>query len=190
MRVWLIRHPAPAVAPGTCYGRLDLGLAESAAIAGTRLSAELPPLGIVVSSPLSRCRQLAECLHPAAEFDERLAEMHFGDWEGRTWDAIGRAALDAWAADPLGHRPPGGESAREMAARVVSFAAEFSSRIKVFRGQPANRARPCEVAIVAHQGPLRVLAAHWQNESESESESTWQHRRFEFGQATPVTIDP
>ena len=24
MKLWLLRHAAPEVAPGTCYGRLDL----------------------------------------------------------------------------------------------------------------------------------------------------------------------
>ena len=30
MELHLIRHPRPDVAPGVCYGRSDLGLAESA----------------------------------------------------------------------------------------------------------------------------------------------------------------
>lgn len=47
----------------------------------------MPELRRVVSSPLSRCRKLAQYIATAAElplhFDERLAEMDFGAWEGR-----------------------------------------------------------------------------------------------------------
>jgi alpha-ribazole phosphatase len=177
LTVWLIRHPAPDLAPGICYGQLDLGLAEPAARTAADLRARLPPLALVASSPLQRCRQLALLLHPAPEFDDRLAEMHFGQWEGRSWETIDRAALDAWAADPFGYAPPGGESARAMAARVVSFAADFSRRIKA---QAAVR----DVAVVAHQGPLRVLAAHWQGEPES----AWLTRQFRFASATPCVV--
>jgi alpha-ribazole phosphatase len=173
LTAWLIRHPPPDIAPGVCYGRLDIGLKLGADNAVNSLRAELPPLAAVLASPLARCRALAEGLHAAPEFDERLLEINFGAWEGRTWEEIGREALDAWAADPLGHRPPGGESAREMAARVVSFAADFSCRIKA---QGAFR----DVAIIAHQGPLRVLMAHWQGEPES----AWLSRQFDY--ARPV----
>jgi alpha-ribazole phosphatase len=177
LTVWLIRHPAPDVPPGVCYGRLDLGLAVPPAVAADLLISELPPLAAVFTSPLARCRRLAERLHPAPRVDARLAEIDFGDWEGRTWDAIGAAALDAWAADPFGHRPPGGETAREMAARVVSFAADFSCRIKA-QGPSGD------VAIVAHQGPLRVLAAHWQGEPES----AWLARHFEYARPARCVV--
>jgi alpha-ribazole phosphatase len=182
--VWLIRHPAPSIAAGTCYGRLDVGLAAPAHPDAERLRATLPPLAAVFSSPLLRCARLATALHDDPVFDARLAEMHFGEWEGRRWEDIGLEALDAWAADPLGHTPPGGESARAMAARVVSFAADFSSRIKAL----GPTGVPSDVAIVAHQGPLRVLAAHWQGEPES----TWLTRQFSYAQATPcvVTVSP
>jgi alpha-ribazole phosphatase len=178
--VWLIRHPAPAIAPGVCYGQLDVGLAEPVEQAVQDLRAELPHPLRVFSSPLSRCRQLATALDTDPVFDARLAEMHFGEWEGRRWDEIGREALDLWAADPLGHAPPGGEAARAMAARVVSFAADFSSRIKALGPTVADR----KLAIVAHQGPLRVLAAHWHGEPES----AWLDRQFAFARATPCVV--
>ena len=186
LTVWLIRHPAPAIAPGVCYGQLDVELAEAAADVATRLWAELPALDAVFSSPLTRCRQLAGLLHAAPCFDARLQEINFGDWEGRRWDDIDRADLDAWAADVFGFAPPGGESARAMAARVVSFAADFPS----LGGLPAPLADLRHVAIVAHQGPLRVLAAHWRGELKSLESfaSRWQETNFAFGSAVPVVI--
>ena len=179
MTVWLIRHPAPDIAPGVCYGQLDVGLADAVETIAQDLRQELPPLQLVISSPWQRCSALARALHAAPEFDGRLSEINFGDWEGRTWDELGLAALDRWAADPFGHAPPGGESARAMAARVTAFAADCSRRIAAL-GPAADR----RVAIVAHHGPLRVLAAHWQGEPEA----AWLTRQFPFAQATPCVV--
>lgn len=146
MQLYLIRHPAPQIAPGVCYGRSDLLLAEPAAVAAGRLRDELPAGLPVVSSPARRCLELAQALHPAPQADVRLWEVDFGAWEGLPWDAIDRTALDAWAADPFGFAPPGGESPAAMAARVVAFADSL------------DRAR--DLVVVGHHGPLRVLIAH------------------------------
>lgn len=166
MQLYLIRHPRPLVAPGVCYGQLDLPLAEPADAAATLLRAALQearatahpaahPAGApaaqvtVISSPLRRCRELAMALDPVPRFDSRLMELDFGAWEGTPWDAIPRADLDRWAADPFGFAPPGGEAPAAMAARVVAFAAEIEAL-----------AAGGDLLVVAHHGPLRVLAAH------------------------------
>lgn len=152
LRIHLIRHPPPAVASGVCYGQTELGLLAPAATAAERLRPLLPAAYSVVSSPLLRCLALAQALTPEPRSDERLKEIHFGDWENRRWDDIPRAELDAWAAAPFEHRAPGGESAAAMAARVIAFAADLAA------APPLPEA---EWVVVAHQGPLRVLIAHW-----------------------------
>lgn len=147
MELHLIRHPRPSVAPGVCYGRSDVPLAEPAALAAARLRPLLPAQFSLHASPLSRARLLAEALGEP-RCDERLQEMHFGLWELQPFEAIG-TALDAWADDPLGFRAPGGESAREMAARVLEWLAELRA------------SRPtAPVVVVAHGGPLRAMAGH------------------------------
>ncbi len=141
----LVRHPPPVVAPGTCYGRLDVpaqGVAEAAA----RLQGLLPPGLPVWSSPLRRCRELAERLHPAPRLDGRLQEMDFGAWEGQLWETVARPALDAWAADVAGFAPPGGESGAAVQARALAWVAECGET---------------EAVVVTHGGVIRVLAAHW-----------------------------
>jgi alpha-ribazole phosphatase len=145
MILHLIRHPKPQVEPGICYGRLDIP-AENAAAVAARLRAGLPPDLPVWSSPLRRCRELAEQLHPAPRFDPRLAEMNFGRWEGRPWDAIPRSELDAWAADIADYQPPGGESPRALQRRALDFVAELTVP---------------EAVIVTHGGVIRVLLACW-----------------------------
>lgn len=144
MELHLIRHPRPAVAAGVCYGRSDLELAEPAELAAARLRPLLPAAYQLHASPLRRARLLAEALGQP-RVDERLQEIHFGDWEGCRYDDIG-SALDGWVADPLGFRAPGGESAREMAARVHAWLDE------------ALAAPAAAQVVVAHGGPLRAIA--------------------------------
>jgi alpha-ribazole phosphatase len=145
MRLHLIRHPKPEVEPGICYGQREiLAKIEMADLA--RLRAELPPGLPVWSSPLLRCRHLAEQLHAQPIIDARLAELDFGDWEGRPWGEIPRHELDAWAADVVGYAPPGGESPRTVQRRAVDFVASLTVP---------------EAVVVTHAGVIRCLLAHW-----------------------------
>ncbi|KAF1049810.1 histidine phosphatase family protein [Xylophilus sp.] len=124
-RLWLVRHALPQVAPGICYGAQDVA-ADSAATseAADRLHALLPAAAQLVTSPRRRCTALADALHARRggampRVDARLAEMDFGRWEGRAWNAIAAAELRAWTDDFAGYRAGGhGESAGAFMARV------------------------------------------------------------------------
>lgn len=125
VRLWLVRHAAPLVAPGVCYGRSDVAADPVAtAEAARRLHAVLPARFDWRVSSLRRTRQLAQALRawrpglPAPAVDERLCELDFGAWELRPWGEVPRGQLDAWAADFANYRPGGGESVRAMLARV------------------------------------------------------------------------
>nr|WP_216842300.1 histidine phosphatase family protein [Acidovorax sp. SRB_14] len=133
-RLWLARHAQPLVAPGTCYGALDLP-ADAAATAESarRLAAALPHGLAVRHSSLQRCELLAlalQGLRPdlTLQADARLAEMDFGAWEGRPWDAMARADIDAWTAAFATHRPGGGEALERMLARVGAALRDAQSR--------------------------------------------------------------
>lgn len=93
---------------------------------------------------------------PPIETDDRLCELHFGAWEGLAWDAVPRAQLDQWAADLMGARPHGGESATQAMERIVAWADDLQSRAAADRADRAER-----LWIVCHAGPMRMLAAHW-----------------------------
>ena len=147
MELHLIRHPKPDVPPGVCYGQRDIGLAEPAAAVAERLRPLLPAEYALHASPLMRARLLADELG-APQLDERLKEIHFGEWEGQPFDTLG-AALDEWSRDPLGFRAPGGESAREMSARVLHW---LNALLAAAPQGP--------VVVVAHGGPLRVITGH------------------------------
>ena len=193
LRIHLVRHPRPAGGEGICYGRSDLALAEPAEVAARRLRPHLPANARLVSSPLRRCAELAEVLanelaSPPADpagsplrFDSRLQEIHFGDWEGRRWDDIPRPHLDAWAAAPFDHTPPGGESAMAMAARVIAFAAELAPA-----PGSAGASAPGDWVLVAHQGPLRVLLTHWLGLPRE----CWLDWQFDFAAASCLELSP
>jgi alpha-ribazole phosphatase len=156
MRLFLVRHPAPMIAPGICYGSTDLAIAPNelarvvAALSGT-LPGGLP----LFSSPLQRCANLAAALAGNLEstsftdvtIDARLAELDFGAWEMQPWDAIPRAEIDAWAADVVHYRPGGGESVLAMAARVRDWHADLL------------RLNLASAIVVCHAGTMRLLLA-------------------------------
>ncbi len=159
----LIRHPAPAVGVGICYGKTDVPLAGDAAEAAHSVAARLAALGAplpqhLVTSPLQRCTSLAEGL--ARHFDcvcgidARLREIDFGEWEGQAWDAIDRAALDAWAADLRHARMHGGESVAQLETRVGAWLEDW--RVSIAAPVAAQAPR---VLAVTHAGVMRMIAA-------------------------------
>lgn len=168
MQIFLIRHPRPLIGPGICYGQLDVDCEEPLPVAA-RLGSILPEGIPVISSPLRRARKLAEALQADVQFDARLSEISFGDWEGLAWEAIDRSALDLWAADVLNFTPPGGESVAELQARAIDFARSL--------------ALP-RVALVTHAGIMRALTGYWRRLPPVE----WTQLKFDFGSATEIEI--
>lgn len=150
MRLYLIRHPQPEVAEGVCYGRSDVPLREpwdAAAIAAAL------PVGVSVwSSPLQRCRQLAETLSPTPYITSDLQEIDFGAWEMQPWAEIPRQAIDAWAADPLGFSGHGGERVVDLQARVASALTRLATD-----GAMLTHANQASCAWVTHAGVIRLL---------------------------------
>ncbi|HEX7686008.1 MAG TPA: alpha-ribazole phosphatase family protein [Trinickia sp.] len=159
MDLVLIRHPAPAIDLGICYGKTDVPLIEDAALTAQAVAARLavlgaPAPGVLATSPLQRCARLADLLARhfgcVCRVDARLQEIDFGDWEGRRWDAIDRVALDAWAADLRRARMHGGESVEQFETRVGEWLGPWSAH----EGSPS----PCVLAVT-HAGVMRMVAS-------------------------------
>ena len=161
MTLWLVRHARPLVDVGICYGRLDVPAdAGATAECARQLAAQLPAGTAVIASPLQRCEQLAIALQvqrPDLAFttDSRLQEMDFGQWEGRAWDDIGAAALDAWVADFAGHRPGGGESVQAFMQRVARLWDEASAAALA---AGADRTANADRLWITHAGVLRAVS--------------------------------
>jgi alpha-ribazole phosphatase len=160
--LWLARHARPLVAPGICYGALDVAADAALTLtAAQALATGLPQNISVQVSPLKRCQQLADALQtlrPDLQLrtDARLREMDFGHWEGVPWSDIPRAAVDAWTADFAQHRFGGKESANEVLARVGSAwdalpAAQCTLWIA--------HAGIAQASVLLHQGIRQVVQA-------------------------------
>jgi alpha-ribazole phosphatase len=150
MELALIRHTRCEIAAGTCYGHLDVPLADTAAADIALTLSRVPPVDLVFSSPSRRCHALAQALvlRDACEMriSSELRELNFGSWEGLRWDDIPRATSDAWSMDTWNIAPPGGESESVLWQRVARVADELLKLRQTKR-----------IAIVSHGGPLRHL---------------------------------
>ena len=154
MELVLIRHTKVAVEAGICYGKSDVDVAatfpEEAAAVKSNLGDQ--PFDVVWASPLQRCRKLSEYLFPehAIQYDPRLQEFDFGDWEGMNWDAIFQLPEGKhWMDNFVHQRTPNGESFVDQAERVKQFYMEQEAE---FNGR--------RVAIVAHAGTIRSLLCY------------------------------
>lgn len=162
LHLW--RHPRLRGADGLCIGALDWPVdARRARRLARRIARAAQALGLpaaIATSPLSRCRAVAESLRACGwhvHVDARLREMDFGRWQGRCWKDIAHAEVAAWEADFLHHRPGGGESLAMLRARLTEYV------------QDAARGRVPTLAIT-HAGCIAALAtlgdpapaaAHW-----------------------------
>jgi len=150
MEIYLIRHTTPAVAKGICYGQTDLDVTDSFADEANSIRPWLPAnMGAVYSSPLQRCRKLAETLFPQhiPELHNDLMELNCGTWEMQAWDEIPKTEMQPWLDDFVNVTVPDGESYALMHERVVNRFNQIGRQ-----NLPA--------VIVAHGGVLRSILAH------------------------------
>ncbi|MEC9466158.1 MAG: histidine phosphatase family protein [Myxococcota bacterium] len=150
MRIWTLRHP-PVDRQGRCIGQtvIETTLPGAEAVRRAIDAAPFRPAQLF-SSDLPRCANLAHGLAEAwsvqVHTDARLREMNFGEWEGRTYDAI--AEEDGprwyqWCDNWRTQAPPGGETLDGFVARVSGWLHDL---------QPG----PTD-ALVTHAGVIRVL---------------------------------
>ena len=153
----LLRHgPTQWNAEGRLQGRRDTALSTSgrAAVGGWRLPEPWARTAIV-ASPLRRCLDTIEILRDAHAdlgphaIDRRFIEMDWGLWEGRILGELRREQGEAMAqneAKGLDFRPAGGESPRDVQARLLPALAELAQ-------QREDR------LIVTHRGVMRAIYA-------------------------------
>lgn len=154
------------MAPGLCYGRNNLALAEDPAACAATLLKQLPTDVPLFTSPLQRCLVLARALHAQPIIDERLVEMNFGAWEMRAWNDIPRNEIDAWSAAPLDYAPPGGEPVAALRVRVRDFLDERRSE------------GSGDMAIVTHAGVMKLFASELLNLPVN----CWLSMSFDYGE--------
>jgi broad specificity phosphatase PhoE len=143
----LIRHmPTVWNREGRLQGQRDTPL-DREALPCWRLPRELAGFRFL-SSPLSRARETAALLGVEPRIDPRLTEMSWGEWEGHTLRDLraGFADIDELEVQGRDFRAPGGESPRDVAARVAPLLAEIAAA-----GAPT--------AAITHKGVIRAVFA-------------------------------
>lgn len=162
----LVRHGQTAInAGGLLQGRINPALdavgeqqAQSLAVALARRH----PQARIVSSPLVRAHQtasaIAAALDTTLEIDERFIELDYGDFDGKAMHDIPDETWALWRRDPS-FVPPGGESLRDLDARVWPALEEL-----------AHHAKDADVVVVSHVSPIKS-AVTWA--LGTGPESTW-----------------
>ncbi len=176
MPVIALRHPPP-VTKGVCAGRSDFPVLDPKQfLERLQVDPDLASVARVYSSPAARCRELALLIaaHWALplEIDERLHELDFGEWEGRTWKDIETKdprRFQAWANDWQRAAPPQGECIANLQQRIGRFVGDLAED---------------PVLVVTHAGPIRAMRVISQS-------ITWESVMAEaVPYATVVHIDP
>jgi len=154
MEIYLIRHTKPDILANICYGQSDIDVASSFSqeLASIRKHFQIDDTFIIFSSPLKRCRILAEALSLSSPIhtDNRLKELNFGDWELKRWDDMDQNILSEWGDNFVTMPVPGGESCREMYDRSISFFKELCAEYKEAK----------KVAVVTHGGVIRSMLVY------------------------------
>jgi len=113
----------------------------------------------IYSSPLERARHTLELALPGARpiFEDRLKELDFGEFEGRTYaENAAHPQFLAWLEDPYTRPTPGGESLEDVVARMVSWLETLPPD-----GEPEESEKPEKHYLaVSHSCAIRALLSH------------------------------
>lgn len=111
------------------------------------------PWQVILTSPLSRCREFAETtaqrLGIRCRVVDDLKEMSFGDWDGCNVEDVWQQYPDvaeAWSENPQATTPPNGEPLAQVAARAHSI-----MQLLIDQDEWQN------VLLISHGGFLRTL---------------------------------
>ncbi len=180
--IYLLRHTKPDVESGICYGVTDLELDPK----GYKLDIEKAIGSVedicfkaIYSSPLKRCRELAEAVAKPRQqqeqlvFDSRLKELNFGDWEMMLWDDIFLNAQSRdWFDNYIETATPNGESFRDMICRANSFLSDLEGE------------NEGDILVVTHSGFIRAALVATNRATPSEAFE----KRIEYGELVKLEI--
>ncbi|MGE4373676.1 MAG: histidine phosphatase family protein [Xanthobacter sp.] len=183
-RLFFVRHgETDWNVAGRLQGRRDvplnaLGRVQAGRIGRLlpRLTGEVPERLQFVSSPMARTLETMRIMRttldlPVNEFatDIRLAELSFGDWEGKTWPQLRRSGfvdVRRRDEDPWNYVPPNGESYQALSERLAQAISDISgdavvvthggvirAALHVMAGMPAEEA----TSLPVRQGAVYVV---------------------------------
>lgn len=159
LSVYLLRHGETTYnADGNRYcGRTDASLTNKGIKQAVNVFNQLKDekFDAVYSSPLSRACLTAQIATESKEVqtDQRLIEVDFGKWEGKTkeeFTAEDPMLWEAWVNDPASAKAGGtGEIGSQVIERVDAF---FNEMLQKHANQT--------IVVVAHNGVNRLYMAH------------------------------
>ena len=156
MRIYLLRHTSLSIEPDIFYGQSDIDVSDSFENEVNNIKDKISKLNIydekmkIISSPLTRCKKLANVLFSDFSVEERIKELNFGDWENKRIKDIPSKLIESWRKDIMNFKIPGGESNEDFFLRLKSFCDQI---IK----QDNN------IFIVAHAGSINCIISYLAN---------------------------
>ncbi|MGW9526152.1 histidine phosphatase family protein [Paenibacillus terrae] len=169
-------------------GHSDLGLLPGAEqeLEPLREKLQRHSFARIYCSDLIRCRQTLQIIWPESKpewrleltskwdserflsnrsawsviMEPRLRELHFGEWDGKTYDMLKDVALySAWIDEPQRVTPPGGEPWKDFVNRLGEFLDSLYEWCKMMEIQKIGLSdAPPSVLVVTHGGVIRQLA--------------------------------
>lgn len=125
MILYIWRHPKPISASGLCIGQTDIKVDRRKL---KRLANKIQRFvqlqrlpKVVWVSPLQRSLKVGEILAQRGfqyKVAPELAEIHFGEWDGKFWQQIEKQAIDEWCDNFANFSPANGESLQQLFNRA------------------------------------------------------------------------
>jgi len=174
VELFLVRHTTPKVVKGICYGQTNLDLEDSFTQELVVVKENLPDFTNipVYSSPLKRCKLLAQGLSADVVYDDRLMELNFGKWEMQPWHNIPPEELNPWMENYLVAAPPEGESMHDLESRVQQFIVKLKRM-----GLP-------KAIVVTHSGVIKVLKGCYEKLPKEE----WMMQSLDYGEVICIEV--
>lgn len=153
MRIYLLRHTSLSIEPDIFYGQSDIDVSDNFENEVKKIKHKISKLNIdgekikIISSPLTRCKKLANALFSDFSVEERIKELNFGDWENKNIKQIPKDQLESWKNNIMSFKIPNGESNNEFYQRVKRFCDEV---IKINH----------DIFIIAHAGSINCIISY------------------------------
>jgi len=164
-RLFLVRHGPTHVKAMVGWTDVKADLTDAAALA--RLRASLPQKALMVSSDLRRAIDTADALQlrqTRLPHAMGLREMHFGEWEMKTFNDVNATDPDgifAFYDTPGDVAPPKGESWNMFSARVDTAIDTLPEKMKsVMSMYYRDNMKMCEIGARLNITESRVSQIH------------------------------
>ncbi len=161
IKLFLLRHgQTESNAKGIYQGSLDTELTKEGIKQAKLAKKYLSRVSFsnIYSSPKKRALDTAKIIAKGTNLEVKvrdgLEEMHFGKWEGLSFEEINtnyRIEYQNWLSDPYKNPPPGGESFSQFVSRASN---EIDNII-------AENKKGSNVLVVTHGGLILALIVKW-----------------------------